>query len=78
MRRTILLSLTAAGLVLGGCTHAQRHGGAIGAVGGAAVSVVAGASLLPAVAVGAAAGAVVGELSDHNKKKHRRRHRVER
>jgi hypothetical protein len=66
MRIVVLLSLA---LALAGCSGlTQREqralsGGAIGAAGGAALTVVTGGSVLVGTALGGAAGAAIGALT---------------
>ena len=70
MKRVFVLFFSCASLLaVSGCSHmpteAQRtlSGGAIGAAGGAAVTALAGGSILGGVLIGAAAGAAVGALT---------------
>jgi uncharacterized membrane protein len=69
LKRGLLVILAAGSLAAcSGMTNTQQRvlsGGAIGAVGGAAVTAVVGGPVLLGTAIGAGAGAVAGAVTSH-------------
>lgn len=69
LKRSLLVVLAAGSLAAcSGMTDTQQRvlsGSAIGAVGGAAVTAIAGGPILLGTAIGAGAGAVAGAVTSH-------------